>query len=251
MRIPLIAGNWKMNNTEKEAIAFVRVVMQRLDPNSDVEVLICPPFTSLSQLHKLLVSSQLLLGAQNISEKNSGAFTGEISGKMASEFCTHVILGHSERRAYYGETDDLINQKVKAAQKSGLIPMLCIGETLEEKDTGLATSVLTRQLKMGLKDVVCDDPSEMVIAYEPVWAIGTGRTAAAQDISELIARVIRPILAGIWGDKIADQIRVLYGGSVKPENAASFLNQSEIDGALVGGASLSTSDFIGIIEKAS
>jgi len=251
MRIPLIAGNWKMNKTEKEAIALVRILMQRLDPANDVEVLICPPFTSLSQLNKLLISSSLLLGAQNISEKTSGAFTGEISGEMAAEFCTHVILGHSERRAYYGETDELINQKVKAAQNSGLIPILCIGETLEEKDHGLATSVLTRQLKTGLKEIFCEDPSRLIIAYEPIWAIGTGRTAVAAEISDLIACVIRPVLGGSWGEKAADQIRVLYGGSVKPANAKSFFNQPEIDGALVGGASLSPEDFLGIIEKAS
>ncbi len=251
MRVPLIAGNWKMNKTEQEAIALVRVLMQRLDSANGVEVLICPPFTSLSQLNKLLVSSSLLLGAQNISKKTSGAFTGEISGVMAAEFCTHVILGHSERRAYYGETDQLINQKVKAAQNAGLIPILCIGETLEEKDSGLATSVLTRQLKTGLKEIFCDDPSRLVIAYEPVWAIGTGRTAVAAEISDLIARVIRPVLGGLWGEKVVDQIRVVYGGSVKPANARSFINQPEIDGALVGGASLSAEDFLGIIDKVS
>lgn len=251
MRVPLIAGNWKMNKTEQEAIALVRVLMQRLDPVNGVEVLVCPPFTSLSQLNKLLVSSSLLLGAQNISEKTSGAFTGEISGVMAAEFCTHVILGHSERRAYYGEMDQLINQKVKAAQNAGLIPILCIGETLEEKDSGLATSVLTSQLKTGLKEIFCDDPSRLVIAYEPVWAIGTGRTAVAAEISDLIARVIRPVLGGLWGEKAVDQIRVLYGGSVKPANAGNFFIQPEIDGALVGGASLSAEDFLGIIEKAS
>lgn len=251
MRVPLIAGNWKMNKTEQEAIALVRVLMQRLDPANDVEVLVCPPFTSLSQLNKLLVSSSLLLGAQNISEKTSGAFTGEISGVMAAEFCTHVILGHSERRAYYGEMDQLINQKVKAAQNAGLIPILCIGETLEEKDSGLATSVLTSQLKTGLKEIFCDDPSRLVIAYEPVWAIGTGRTAVAAEISDLIACVIRPVLGGLWGEKAADQIRVLYGGSVKPANAGNFFIQPEIDGALVGGASLSAEDFLGIIKKAS
>jgi triosephosphate isomerase len=192
-----------------------------------------------------------MLGAQNISEITSGAFTGEISGEMAAEFCTHVILGHSERRAYYRETDELINKKVKAAQNAGLIPILCIGETLEEKDHGLATSVLTRQLKTSLNEIFCDDPSKLVIAYEPVWAIGTGRTAVAAEISDLIARVIRPVLGGLLGEKAADQIRVLYGGSVKPANAGSFFYQPEIDGALVGGASLSPEDFLGIIEKAS
>ncbi len=249
MRVPLIAGNWKMNKTEQEAIALVRVLMQRLESNKDLEVLICPPYTSLSQLHKLLVSSPILLGAQNISEKLSGAFTGEISGRMAKEFCTHVILGHSERRAVFGESDGLINLKIKAALQAGLIPILCVGETLEEKDRGLATSVLTRQLKIGLGDIFFDDPAQLVIAYEPVWAIGTGRTAGAAEISDLIARVIRPVLGGVWDDETAAQIRILYGGSVKPSNAGSFFAQPEIDGALVGGASLSAEDFLGIINQ--
>ena len=174
MRTPIIAGNWKMNKTEAEAISLVRQLMQQARSYSGVEVLVVPPYTSLSQLHKLLVSSPILLGAQNISDLSSGAYTGEISGDMAAEFCTHVILGHSERRAYYNENDDLVNRKIKAAQDTGLIPILCVGETLEEKDSGMATSVLTRQLKTGLRDIFCDDPSRLVIAYEPIWAIGNG-----------------------------------------------------------------------------
>ena len=249
MRTPIIAGNWKMNKTEAEAISLVRQLMQQARSFTGVEVLVVPPFTSLSQLHKLLVSSPVLLGAQNISDLSSGAYTGEISGDMAAEFCTHVILGHSERRAYYNENDALVNRKVKAAQDTGLIPILCVGETLEEKDSGMATSVLTRQLKTGLSDIFCDDPSRLVIAYEPIWAIGTGRTAAAAEISELINSTIRPVLGESWGEKIAQGVRVLYGGSVTPGNAGGYFNQSEIDGALVGGASLSVENFLGIIEK--
>ena len=248
MRVPLIAGNWKMHKTEGEAISLVRILMQRVRSISGVEILVCPPFTSLSQLHKLLINSPIHLGAQNISMHPSGAFTGEISGRMAAEFCSHVILGHSERRAYHREEDPLINKKVKAAKRAVLIPILCVGETLEERDAGLAIEVISRQLKGALDGVQISDPKKMVIAYEPVWAIGTGRSASPEEISDLIRNVIRPGLAGMWGEDIAQRIRVLYGGSVNPGNARGYFNQAEIDGALVGGASLSPEKFLAIIE---
>ena len=249
MRIPLIAGNWKMNKTEGEAITLVRALMQQVRFYTGVEVLICPPFTSLSQLHKLMVSSNVLLGAQNISDQPSGAYTGEISARMVAEFCTHAILGHSERRAYYGEDDSLINRKVKAAQEGGLIPVLCVGESLEERDAGQAAAVISRQLRGALEGVSISDPADMVLAYEPVWAIGTGRSASPEDISEMISSVIRPGLVGQWGEDHADGIRVLYGGSVNPGNAGSYFSQVEIDGALVGGASLTVEKFLAIIER--
>ncbi len=249
MRTPIIAGNWKMNKTEAEALALVRVLMQWVRSYSGVEVLICPPFTSLSTLYKLLISSPIQLGAQNISDQPSGAFTGEISGAMAAEFCTHVILGHSERRAYYGEDNDLINKKLQAAVSAGLIPVLCVGEVLAERDEGKAASVINSQLQEGLSGIHIEDPADMVIAYEPVWAIGTGRSASPDEISELIASVIRPSLTGLWGENISQGIRILYGGSVNSGNAAGFFNQAEIDGALVGGASLTAEKFLGIIEK--
>jgi len=249
MRTPIIAGNWKMNKTEAEALSLVRVLMQGVRDYSDVEVLICPPFTSLSTLYKLLVSSPIQLGAQNISDQPSGAFTGEISGAMAAEFCTHVILGHSERRAYYGEGNALINSKLKAAISVGLIPVLCVGEVLAERDSGEAASVINHQLQEGLSGIHLEDPTKMIIAYEPVWAIGTGRSASPDEISDLIANVIRPSLSGLWGEKISQSIRVLYGGSVNSENAGGFFNTVEIDGALVGGASLMAEKFLGIIEK--
>jgi len=249
MRIPLIAGNWKMNKTESEAISLVRKLIQGVKSLTDVEVLICPPFTSISQLNKLLVSSPILLGAQNISEQKSGAFTGEISAEMVAEFCTHVILGHSERRSLYRETDELINLKLKAALNAGMIPVLCVGEQLEEKESGQAASVIAGQLQAGLKGVHLSDPDLMVIAYEPVWAIGSGRSASAEDTADLIAEVIRPTLSGLWGELISQKIRILYGGSVNPGNARGFFTQSEIDGALVGGASLSADNFLGIVEQ--
>ncbi|HDN04773.1 MAG TPA: triose-phosphate isomerase [Chloroflexi bacterium] len=249
MRTPMIAGNWKMNKTEAEAISLVRVLMQWARSYSSVEVLICPPFTSLSTLNKLLVSSPILLGAQNISDQPPGAFTGEISATMASEFCTHVILGHSERRAYYGEENILINRKLKAAISADLIPVLCVGEVLTERDAGKADHVVSHQLQEALGGIHLEDPTKMIIAYEPVWAIGTGRSASPEEISDLIARVIRPTLSGLWGEGISQGIRVLYGGSVNSKNAGGFFNTAEIDGALVGGASLTAEKFLGIIEK--
>ena len=250
MRVPLIAGNWKMNKTEGEAISLVRKLMQRIRSFTNREVLICPPFTSLSQIHKLTISSPILLGAQNISEHSSGAYTGEISPGMVAEFCTHVILGHSERRSYYGETDVLINQKIKAALQVGLIPVLCVGERIEERDNGQTASRVSSQLKEGLRDVHIGSPTQLVIAYEPIWAIGTGLSASAQETSDLIGGVIRPTLSSLWGEKVSQETRVLYGGSVNPDNAGEFFNQEEIDGALVGGASLTAENFLGIIERA-
>ena len=250
MRKPLIAGNWKMNKTESEAISLEKKIIKGVKSQTAEDVLICPPFTSISQLNKLLVSSPILLGAQNISEQESGAFTGEISAEMAAEFCTHVILGHSERRAIYGETDELINLKLEAALNAGLIPVLCVGEQLEERESGEAASVIAGQLQAGLKGVHLPDPDLLVIAYEPVWAIGSGRSASAEDTADLIGGVIRPTLSGLWGEIISQKIRILYGGSVNPENARGFFTQPEIDGALVGGASLSADNFLGIIEQA-
>jgi triosephosphate isomerase len=238
-----------MNKTEAEALTLVRVLMQRVRSFSGVEVLICPPFTSLSTIFKLLVSSPIQLGAQNISDQPSGAYTGEISAAMAAEFCTHVILGHSERRADYGENNKLINEKLQAALFAGLIPVLCVGEVLSERDGGQAANVINSQLQEGLSGIQIEDPADIVIAYEPVWAIGTGRSASADEISEMIASVIRPSIAGLWGESISQGIRVLYGGSVNPGNAGGYFNQAEIDGALVGGASLIAEKFLGIIEK--
>ncbi|MEE8357467.1 MAG: triose-phosphate isomerase [Anaerolineales bacterium] len=249
MRKPLIAGNWKMHKTEAEAISLVRKLIQGVKSQTAVDVLLCPPFTSLSQLHKLLVSSPILLGAQNISEQKEGAYTGEISAEMASEFCSHVILGHSERRAIFHESDELINQKIQSALSVDLIPVLCVGELLEERESGEAANVISRQLQAGLKGIHLPDSEKLVIAYEPIWAIGSGKSASADDTGSLIGGVIRPTLAGIWGDDTSQKIRVLYGGSVNPGNARGFFSQAEIDGALVGGASLSADKFLGIIEQ--
>ena len=251
MRKPLIAGNWKMHKTEAEAISLVRKLIQGVKLQTAVDVLLCPPFTSLSQLHKLLVSSPIFLGAQNISEQKEGAYTGEISAEMAGEFCSHVLLGHSERREIFNESDELINQKIQSALSVDLIPVLCVGELLEERESGEAANVISRQLQAGLKRVYLPDPEKLVIAYEPIWAIGSGKSASANDTGNLIGGVIRPTLAGIWDEDTSQKIRVLYGGSVNPGNARGFFSQSEIDGALVGGASLSADKFLGIIEQTS
>ena len=250
MRVPLIAGNWKMNKTEGEAISLVRLLLQRTRSYSDREVLICPPFTSLSQIHKLLVSSPILVGAQNVSEHMAGAYTGDISPEMVAEFCTHVILGHSERRTYHGEGDDLVNRKIKVALQVGLIPVLCVGEKIEERDSGQTATRVSSQLKRGLKGIHIGSPSQLIIAYEPIWAIGTGLSASAQETSDLIGGVIRPTLSSFWGEDVSQGIRVLYGGSVNPGNAGEFFSQDEIDGALVGGASLTAENFLGIIDRA-
>jgi triosephosphate isomerase len=238
-----------MNKTEREALTLVRILMQWARGFKDVEILICPPFTSLSQLSKLLVSSPIQLGAQNISDQPAGAYTGEISAGMAKEFCSHVLLGHSERRAFYGEDDRLINRKLTAALKESLIPVLCVGEELAENEAGKTSQVLIHQLTEGLEGIRVDDPAKLVIAYEPVWAIGTGKSASPECISEVITNVIRPTLAELWGEEKAQEIRILYGGSVNPENAGTYFSQVEIDGALVGGASLDPKKFLGILER--
>jgi triosephosphate isomerase len=237
-----------MHKTESEALSLVRRLMQWIREYNDVEVLVCPPFTSLSQLSKLLVSSPIQLGAQDISDQPSGAYTGEISALMVKEFCSHVIIGHSERRSIFGEDDCLLNRKLKAGLDVGLIPVFCIGEKLAEKEAEKTSQVLIRQLREGLDQVTLSNPDDLIIAYEPVWAIGTGKSALPPEISDVIASVIRPTLASLWNEETAQRIRVLYGGSVNQGNASGYFNQDEIDGALVGGASLDAEEFLGIIQ---
>lgn len=250
MAFPVVAGNWKMNLTEQEAITLVRKIMQGARGADRVQVLLFPPFTSLSQLHKLLVSSPISLGAQNISHHARGAFTGEISAGMAAEFCTHVLVGHSERRQFYGETDPLINRKILAAINQGLVPVLCVGEQEEERAAGSTIRVITRQLQEGLRGVQLLDPDRLIIAYEPVWAIGTGQSATPADAGAVIGGTIRTVLERLWGNQTAMEIRVLYGGSMNPANAGGFLRQPEINGGLIGGASLEAASFLEIITRA-
>lgn len=239
-----------MNKTAAEATALVTAMLPELKTLDKIEKVICPPAIAISAVYELLKGSDIGLGAQNMYWEDSGAFTGEISPVMVKEFCRYVILGHSERRTFFGETDDSVNRKTTAALNHGLIPIVCIGETLSENEAGQTANVVIRQIADGLKGIAPLHASKIVIAYEPVWAIGTGRAATGQDANTVVARYIRPTLAGMFGSSTAQAVRVLYGGSVKADNATEFFNQPEIDGALVGGASLKTDDFIGIAQAA-
>lgn len=250
MRTPLVAANWKMNKTVEEARSLVYAMSARLREIKGVEQVLCPPFTSLLAVHALLEGSGLGLGAQNMYWEEKGAYTGEISPVMVKELCQYVIIGHSERRTYFGESDASVNKKVKAALANGLVPVVCIGETLAENEAGKTSEVLIRQTMDGLKDIPTEQAGAIVIAYEPVWAIGTGRASSGIQANAVVADVIRPALIALFGTEIAQATRVLYGGSVTAANAAEFFGQPEIDGALVGGASLKPAEFIKIVEAA-
>jgi len=249
-RVPLVAGNWKLNKTAVEAYKLVAEMLPGLRIIRGVEKLVCPPFTALMAVSRLIKDVDLRLGAQDMYWEDKGAFTGEISAPMLAEFCQYVILGHSERRTYFGETNETVSRKVQAALAHGLIPLICVGETLDENEAGRAAGVISHQVHEALAGVDVLDTSKIVIAYEPIWAIGTGRAATAEGVNTLIRNVIRPTIGGLFGDEIAQGVRVLYGGSVDPGNAAQFFRQPEIDGALVGGASLKARSFIEIIEAA-
>ncbi len=250
MRKPFVAGNWKMNKTVEQARALVQEMLPALQAVPSVERVLCPPFIALPAAAELLQGTGLGLGAQNLHWKASGAYTGEVSAEMVKEFCGYVILGHSERRAYFGETDASVNNKVKAALAQGLTPIVCVGETLAENEAGETAAVITRQMLDGLRDLTVEQGAALVIAYEPVWAIGTGRAASAEGANAVLADVIRPALDKLFGKAVAQSVRILYGGSVTAANAAEFFGQPDIDGALVGGASLKTADFIAIVQAA-
>lgn len=250
MRTPLVAGNWKMHKTEDEAVQLIAAMIPGLGLLEGVEKLLCPPFTVLSRAHKLLASTNIRLGAQNMYWQPDGAYTGEVSGQMLAEFCHYVILGHSERRSIFSETDVAINLKVKAALHHGLVPLLCVGETRGENESGKTAEVISHQLCHGLAGAEVSSGENLVVAYEPVWAIGSGRNAIPGEINRVVRNVIRPTLAGLFGEVVARQARVVYGGSVTSENAGSFFCQEEIDGALVGGASLKVSSFVQIVAAA-
>ena len=246
MRTPLIAGNWKMNTTIAEASALVEAMKEKLDIIEGVEKVLCPPFISLASIKQLLQGSSIKLGAQNMYFEEKGAYTGEVSPLMLSGICEFVILGHSERRQYFGETDEVVNKKVHAALKAGLTPILCLGEKLEEMEARKTEEVVTRQVNGALKGI--ESPQGLVIAYEPIWAIGTGRAATPEEANITIA-VIRKTLSQLYGDGIALETRILYGGSVTADNIFEFVIQPEIDGALVGGASLKAEEFLSIVEQ--
>ncbi len=250
MRVPLVAGNWKLNKTAAEAKQLVGEMLAGLEAVKNVENLICPSYLAIPAVAELLADSDVALGAQNIYWEEGGAFTGEVAPGMIKEFCQYVIIGHSERRAYFGETDETVNKRTQAALSVGLVPVVCVGETLEENEAGQTSAVVGRQMRDGLAGLPIESASQLVIAYEPVWAIGTGKAATPDDASRVIGQVIRPALTELFGEEIAQGVRVLYGGSVKPGNAADFFNLEEVDGALVGGASLKAADFIAITEAA-
>jgi triosephosphate isomerase len=250
MRIPMVAGNWKMNKTVAEARELVARMGVELKAIQGVEKVICPPYPSLVAVSALLQGTDIGLGAQNMHWEEKGAFTGEIAPSMIKEFCQYVILGHSERRAYFGELDEIVNRKLQAAKAYDLIPIVCVGETLEENESGRTAEVVSRQISLGLKDIDPDFGTRIVVAYEPVWAIGTGRASSAENANTVLADVIRPALAKVVGQDTAQTIRILYGGSVNAANATEFFAQPEIDGALVGGASLKADEFVAITRAA-
>ena len=248
MRIPFIAGNWKMNTTVSEAAELVKEMRQGLDAIAGVEKAVCPPFISLEAVRKIIEGSSIKLGAQNLYSEEKGAYTGEISPLMLADTCEFVIIGHSERRQYFGETGKVVNNKIQAALRVGLKPILCVGEKLEENEAGRTEKVIVEQLRSSLSGI--DAVDDLIIAYEPIWAIGTGRAAISKQANETIS-FIRHNVAKLYDEDIAQRMRILYGGSVNAANAAEFLSQPEIDGALVGGASLKASEFISIVKQAS
>ncbi|MEX1072029.1 MAG: triose-phosphate isomerase [Anaerolineales bacterium] len=249
-RTPLVAGNWKMNQTVSGALHLVEEMLPDLQAINGVEKLICPPATALMPLSAILEGKGIALGAQNLYWEKEGAFTGELSAAMLAEFCLYVIIGHSERRAIFHESDADVQKKVQAALTAGMRVVLCVGETLAQNEAGRAAEVVSGQLGAALRGVQINSADSLVIAYEPVWAIGTGKAATAEPTNTLLRNVVRPTLAGQFGDQIAQGVRVLYGGSVNANNAAAFFQQTEIDGALVGGASLKAAEFVGITQAA-
>ena len=250
IRKKLIAGNWKMNKTPADGVALVTELVAALGKQTDVDVVVCPPFTGLESAAKALDGSTIKLGAQNMHFEASGAFTGEVSAPMLRAiFATHVILGHSERRTLFGEQDAFINKKVIAALKNQLRPILCVGETLAEREAGTTLKVVQTQVEAGLEGVSKEQAATIVVAYEPVWAIGTGKVATTDQAQEVHA-YIRGLLVKLFGDAVAQKVRILYGGSMKPANAPELLSQKDIDGGLIGGASLEARSFTDLVKSA-
>lgn len=248
MRTPIIAGNWKMHKTPAESVAFVIEIRDGLASVANVESVVCPTAVALPGVAQALEATPIGVGAQNMHFEESGAFTGELSPSMIKPFCNFVILGHSERRAYFCETDDGVNRKVHAAIAHGITPIICVGESLEQNEAGETHEFVSGQVRAALADVAPDDASKCVIAYEPIWAIGTGRAANAEDAGSIIGNTVRGTVAELYGDDVAASVRIQYGGSTKPENIQEFMRHPEIDGALVGGASLKPS-FVDMVKK--
>jgi len=250
MRTPIVAGNWKMNKTVEEARSLVFSMNRKLREVEGVEKVLCPPFPALLAVSALLQGTDIGLGAQNMHWEEKGAFTGEVAPNMVAEFCQYVIIGHSERRAYFGETDETVNRKLHAAMNHNLTPIVCVGETLDEYESGRTGEVVRRQISQGLAGVDPANAAGIVVAYEPIWAIGTGRASSGENANAVLAEHIRPALADLFGGETAQAIRIQYGGSVTSANANEFFSQPEIDGALVGGASLKSDEFVAIAQAA-
>ena len=246
MRKPIIAGNWKMNKTIAEALDFAKQ-LEGSALSSDVDAVICAPYLSLQSLVEVLRPSAIKVGAQNLHFEDAGAFTGEVSAQMLREIgVDYVIIGHSERRQYFGETDETVNKKLIKALASELIPILCVGESLEERETGKTNDIIEGQIKKGLQNISAEEIERVVIAYEPIWAIGTGKTASSEQANEVCV-FIRKILAELFGTTASERVRIQYGGSVKPSNIKEIMEQSDIDGALVGGVSLIAEDYLQLV----
>lgn len=250
MRKPFVAGNWKMNKSVEEARQLVSEMGRGLKEIRGVEKVLCPPFLSLVAVNALLQGTDIGLGAQNMHWEEKGAYTGEVSPSMVAEFCRYVIIGHSERRTYFGETDETVNKKILMAHKVGLTPIVCIGETLAEYEGGKTADVVRRQAREGLKGIAAEFAGKIIVAYEPVWAIGTGRASSSENAESVHRDVVRNELELMFGSDVSQAIRILYGGSVTAANAAEFFSQPDIDGALVGGASLKPDEFIIITQAA-
>jgi triosephosphate isomerase len=238
MRKPIIAGNWKMHKTVEEAVEFARSIRRDLNNIDGADSVVCPPFIALTSVAEVLQASRIGVGAQNMHFEKSGAYTGEVSPQMLLPYCQYVILGHSERRAYYNEDDDSVNKKVRAALELGLTPIICVGESLEQNEAGETHSFVSGQVKAAFEGLTSIEAAKCVIAYEPIWAIGTGRSASPADAGRIIGLTVRGAVSSIFDEKTAQSVRVQYGGSANPENIGDFMSHPDIDGALVGGASL-------------
>ena len=249
MRTPIIAGNWKLNNTISEAVALTTALKDLVADCAGIEIIVAPTFTALATVADVIKGSNIRLAAQDVYSEDSGAFTGEVSAPMLKDAgCDYVIIGHSERRQYFGETNETVNQKVKAALSHDLKPIICVGEQLEDREAGRTETVIKNHVSGGIADLSAAQLLRSIIAYEPVWAIGTGKTATPLQAQE-VHNYIRKLLKDAYTDKVASQIRIQYGGSVKPENAAELMAQPDVDGALVGGASLQAESFAQIIKS--
>lgn len=247
MRTPIIAGNWKMHKTVEEAKVLAEAVCEAVAGIQGVDVVLCPTFTALSAVKEVVKDTKVGLGAQNMYWEEQGAFTGEISPGMVAELCQYVILGHSERRQFFGETDEGVNKKIKAALAHNLTPIVCVGENLDQNEAGETVTFVGGQVKAAFAGLTGEEAAKIVVAYEPIWAIGTGKNADATTANSIIAEAVRQPLTQLYGEDVAQVIRVQYGGSVKPDNINGFMAQPDIDGALVGGASLKADSFVALI----